>query len=205
MTNTKYLTTIALSLILLTGCGPNIHIEKANYTFMIDKGGKGSISLDFINITPIAKGEKGEQEIKELIKDVNDGAYDFFAETGLIKRKQTIERNENGILNANMRGEFEDIFCLPKLIDSSKPYLLYKDKTLLISWAKSILKIDLGFNPIKEERKADKDGSEILFIFKTTGKFLDGTVGKISKDRKTTTIDESSGNKIVLIIEGLAE
>jgi hypothetical protein len=190
-------------ILLITGCGPNI--EKIKYTLTIDKGGKGTARFDYLNIKPSTEGKKGEKEIEGLIKDVKEGKYDFFKDLGLINRKQTISYDKNGILNGSAYGEFKDIFTFVKLIDSSSPHRLRKNQILKINWSNNILKIELNGNLNNEETKKNKDKSNSLFIFKTTGKFLDGTVGKISKDRKTTTIDDTSENKLLLIIEGLAE
>jgi hypothetical protein len=196
----KYLLPLCIIILLLTSCGPDIDIKGINIIYTINKGGKGTVEAYYNDIT----SKKDQSEITQLIDEVEKGEYDLFKEYGVINRKQTIQRDKKGILNGYAYGEFKDIFTFVKVLAGSEQHLLNKNIKEKIEWSKEILTIELEHSEMTSEDSDDDTLCSI--IFKTEGRFLEGTTGLISKNRRTSTVTlKDFEKKIVLIIEGLSK
>ena len=116
-----------------------------------------------------------------------------------------MSRSPSGKLNGKAYADVESVLDLIKLIFTDDRERLLPGRNYSIQWENDLLTIKLSDSRIAQQgsKDANKDNN-VTLIVRTEGRFLQGTTGEMSKDRKEVRFPPGQRNDIKLIITGLS-
>lgn len=131
----------------------------------------------------LAKGGSGWIELHGAYFGDSDHALklDPLAEYGATERKTQIVTSTKGRKQYACHGRFADVFQLVRILDSSQPFLLYRNKEFDVSWKQELLKVRLK---IKDDKPATKSPGSPVVEITTDGRITKSSSGEISPDRR---------------------
>lgn len=197
---------LILSFVFCIGCTENSLPEVDLMRVHIAKGGQGWIEVTLIIPPVLAKDIQNSFAMPSHITQTSElGILDNY---DLMKRKERQTNLPDGSVRVFSYGEFQTVFDLVEILDSSHPFSLHGNKQFKVEWDGNILDLEMSF--LNKKGKAEKAtlDEDYRLELTTDGHFADVSTGRLIEKRTKLIVDPENSKSFKLLrlrIEGLSE